>query len=115
MRLYKIIIPALLVIVFTSSCVSTTRVRVTPRKHVIVTKLNNPYIVKHRNVTYYHSKGKWYRKNNHTYVAVSPPNGVVIRKLPYGYKTVVIKKQRYYTYNGIYYKKRGSNFVVVNI
>ncbi len=105
MRLIKTIIPVLLVVIFTASCVSTTRTRVRPRKHIVITKLNNPYTVKHNNVTYYHSNGRWYKKRNRSYTITTPPNGLIIKKLPNGYKTVTIRKQRYYTHNGVYYKK----------
>ena len=42
-------------------------------------------------------------------------HAVVIKKAPRHHKVVVIKGQRYYTWNGNYYKKTRRGYVVVRV
>lgn len=39
--------------------------------------------------------------------------GVTINALPVGHRTVVVRKNRYFVHNGVYYRAQGRNFRVV--
>ena len=39
--------------------------------------------------------------------------GVTINALPAGHRTVVVRKNRYFVHNGVYYRAQGRNFRVV--
>lgn len=43
------------------------------------------------------------------------PNTVVIKKAPRNHRIVVIKKQRYYTWGGKYYRKTRRGYVRVRV
>ncbi|NAS29976.1 hypothetical protein GTQ40_03235 [Flavobacteriaceae bacterium R38] len=113
MKLSKIIMTVFTIGMMLSSCVTSTRI--TPRKNVTVTRVQNPQIIVYKNVNYYHSSGIWYRKRGNRFVVVSPPNGLTIRRLPKNYKVVTIRKNKYYTYNGVYYKKSNRGYIVVKV
>lgn len=40
---------------------------------------------------------------------------VVVKKAPRNHRIVVIKKQRYYTWGGNYYRKTSKGFVLVRV
>jgi hypothetical protein len=99
-----------------SSCATGQRTTVMlPARGVVVTKVNNPRVIVHRNTNYYVSKGIWYTKNRRGYVVVNPPAGIVVRSLPRGHRIKTIRGVKYYHYNGVYYKRNGRNYVVVKI
>ncbi|NER12015.1 hypothetical protein GWK08_01050 [Leptobacterium flavescens] len=115
MKLLKNLGLVMLVSFALSSCSAKATVRVAPAQGVVITKLHKPRVVVHKRVTYYCSKGVWYKKKANRYVVVRPPAGIKVTVLPRGYKVVSIRKKRYYTYNGIYYQKRGRSYVVVHV
>lgn len=49
-----------------------------------------------------------------TYRSTTYQPGYVARTLPQGYSTVVIDDTRYYHHDGVYYRPRGSSYVVVD-
>lgn len=48
-------------------------------------------------------------------VHTSPKKTVVVRTAPKNHKVVVVKGQRYYTWNGNYYRKTTKGYVAVRI
>lgn len=111
--LFKTSVFGLLLLVFTTSCATTVRVR--PANKIVVTKVHNPRVVVHKNVKYYRSGGVWYVKKNRRYVTVAAPVGVRVKTLPTGYRVVKLRGVKYYRYKGVYYKRTGRNYVVVNV
>ncbi|XLS27901.1 DUF6515 family protein [Flavobacteriaceae bacterium M23B6Z8] len=115
MNTIKTFLVLILIIGMTSCATSQRTTIILPKKGVVVTRVNNPRLVVHRNVNYYHSAGVWYTKNRTGYVVVTPPAGIVVRSLPRGYRVKKIRGVRYYHYNGVYYKKTGRKYVVVKV
>ncbi|GAA4275873.1 DUF6515 family protein [Aquimarina mytili] len=109
----KLLIPIILLSFFTTSCATTVRVR--PARGVVVTKLHHPKIVVHNNVRYYRSNGTWYVKQNRGYRTIAAPVGVRVTTLPRGYRVVKVRGVKYYTYRGVYYKRSGRKYIVVNV
>ncbi len=114
MRLIKVICLAFVISLVFGSCTVQTAY-VSPRPKVVAVKTSYPKAVVYKNVTYYHSKGVWYKKNRNKYVVVRPPIGIRITTLPKGYKVVKIGKKSYYKYHGVYYQKRGVHYTVVRV
>ncbi|WP_160114822.1 DUF6515 family protein [Aquimarina sp. AU474] len=109
----KMWIPILIICFLTTSCATTVTVR--PARGVVVTKLNHPRVVVHNNVRYYKSRGVWYIKKNKSYRTVTVPVGVRVTTLPRGYKVVKIRGVKYFAHNGVYYKRSGRKYIVVNV
>ncbi len=62
----------------------------------------------------YHShKGVFYRKTSDGYRVVKAPKGGFVRRLPFGYKRVVVRGKTYYNYNDAFYIKVSKGFRVV--
>lgn len=115
MNPFKNIFIALLIVGMTSCATGQRTTIIAPSQGVVVTKVSNPRVVVHRNTNYYFSKGVWYTRNNRGYVVVNPPEGIVVKSLPRGYRVKTIRGVRYFHHNGIYYKKHGRKYTVVRI
>ncbi len=48
-----------------------------------------------------------------TAVRATPEKVVIVKKLPRTHKVVLVKGQRYYTWNGKHYRKTNNGYVVV--
>ena len=72
-----------------------TVVRVYPRHGTVVTTLSSPRVRR--------------------YVVCAAPVGIRVRTLPRGNKVVLVNGRRLYKYKGIWYRKSGRNYVVVNV
>ena len=105
-----------ILIVGTTSVVTAQRtVKVYPRQGTVVTTLYQPQLVVHKGVDFHFSKGVWYKTRGRKYVVCTAPAGIMVRKLPVGYKIAVYSGKKYYTYKGVYYRKKGRNYMVVNV
>ena len=71
---------------------------------------------------YYVHDDVYYRPRAGRYVVVEAPRGpryaqprrdVVINRLPSGYRVVTHRGNRYYQVNDVYYRQRGSDYVLV--
>ena len=64
-------------------------------------------------MTYYYSRGVYYRRASHGYVVVTPPAGAVVTTIPTGFQTVIINGATYYTSDGIYYQPVPQGYMVI--
>ncbi|WP_128755386.1 DUF6515 family protein [Aquimarina sediminis] len=112
-NMMRIIVPILLFGFLMTSCAANVRVR--PAHGVVVNKVHHPKVVVHKNVHYYRSGGIWYVKKNRAYKRVVVPAGIRVTTLPRGYKIVKVRGVKYYTCKGVYYKRSGKRYVVVNV
>lgn len=87
--LFKTSVFGLLLLVFTTSCAATVRLR--PIDKVEVTEVHNPRVVVRKKVNYYRRGGVWYVKKNRRYVTVSAPIGLRVKTLPTGYSVVKVR------------------------
>ncbi|WP_340198987.1 DUF6515 family protein [Ascidiimonas sp. W6] len=115
MKTIKSLLIVILIVGITSCATSQRTTVIVPKKRAIVTKVVKPRVVIHRNTNYYLSKGIWYTKNRQGYVVVNPPAGIVIKSLPRGFRIKKIRGVKYYHYNGVYYKRTGRKYTVVNV
>ncbi len=91
-------------------------VKVYPKHGTIVTKVHKPKIVVHNKVNFRFADGVWYKPRGNKFVVCAAPVGVQIRHLPRGNKVVKLRNGRkVYKYKGIWYKKKGRGYVVVNV
>lgn len=63
---------------------------------------------------YYYDDGYFYRKGTEGFVIIDPPSGVVVKRLPPGYKIVVIGGRSYFYYNDTYYLRNRQGYLVVD-
>ena len=91
------------------------KVKVYPKHGTVVTSVHNPRLVIHNGVRYHLAAGVWYRARGAKYVVCAAPRGIVINRLPRGYKTVRIKGRRYYAYKGVNYQRIGRTYRVVYV
>ncbi|MEX0275804.1 MAG: DUF6515 family protein [Flavobacteriaceae bacterium] len=90
-------------------------VKVYPKHGTIVTTVKKPTVIVHKKTNFYFAHGVWYKAKGKKYVVVSPPVGVLVRKLPRGNKVVVVNGRKLYKYKGVWYKKSGRHFTVVRV
>lgn len=64
---------------------------------------------------YHYHDGRFYRPAwfGFEFAVVSPPIGVVVRVLPFGYRTIIVGGGTYYYYDNIYYTTCPSGYIVV--
>ena len=64
---------------------------------------------------YHYREGRFYRPGwfGFEFAIGSAPIGAVIRILPFGYRTIVIRGAPYYYYDDVYYRPCPSGYVVV--
>ena len=91
-------------------------VKVYPKHKTVVTKIHKPKIVVHNRVNFRFSEGVWYKTQGKRFVVCAAPIGAQITQLPRGRKVIRLRNGRkLYKYKGIYYKKKGRGYVVVNV
>ncbi|MFC0536258.1 DUF6515 family protein [Pelagicoccus mobilis] len=69
--------------------------------------------IKVGNTRYHTHKGVYYRKTTHGYKVVKAPRGAIIRRLPLGYKRVVLRGKTYFRVRDVYYIKASKGYKVV--
>ena len=89
--------------------------KIYPKRGAVVTKIHKPKVIIHKKVNYYYADGVWYNRKSGKYLVVGAPNGVVIKRLPKGFKVIKINGRKYYKYRGVVYKKHRRNYVVVTV
>ncbi|GGG47659.1 hypothetical protein GCM10011414_16730 [Croceivirga lutea] len=109
-----------LMVIFFSTAVLTSveaqkKIRVYPVIGTVVTKISKPKIIIRNTAKIYFADGIWYKQQKGRYIVISAPTGVTVSKLPVRRKAVVINGRKLFKYRGVYYKKSGRNFVVVNV
>ena len=91
-------------------------VKVYPKHGTVVTKVNNPKIVNYNRVNFHFADGVWYRPQGKRFVVCAAPVGALVRHLPRGKKVVRLSNGRkLYKYKGVWYKKKGRGYVIVNV
>ncbi|GAA3519885.1 hypothetical protein GCM10022393_37620 [Aquimarina addita] len=95
---------------------TTTAATVTPdmENSLEIRNINKPKLVVYKNKRYYRNNGVWYVLRNNRYVSIAAPVGVRINTLPRGYKVVKVRGVQLYKYKGVYYKRSGRSYVIVN-
>ncbi|MEP7164397.1 MAG: DUF6515 family protein [Ferruginibacter sp.] len=85
-----------------------------PRRHAIITSFSYPYqTIYYGGYGYRYCDGVYYRPYNNAFQVVTPPFGIFINILPFGYRRVVVHENPYYYYNGTYYDEYESSYRVV--
>jgi len=92
-----------------------TVVRTYPAYGTVVTTINRPHLVIHKNKSFYYADGIWYKARGRRYVVCAAPNGVKVSVLPRGSKVVYVNGRRLYQYRGIWYKRTGRYYRVVTV
>ncbi len=66
---------------------------------------------------YHYRDGRFYRPAwfGFQFVFTSAPVGAVVTSLPFGCRTVFVRGTPYYYYNGVYYRRHASGFIVVPV
>ena len=114
MRIF-LVITAFLGIVITTQAQTRTLVRVYPKHGTIVRTITNPRVIVHKKTNYYYADGVCYKIKGRKYVVTAAPRGIKVKTLPRGSKVVYRNGRRLHQYRGVWYKKRGRHYVVVNI
>ncbi|RIV32830.1 hypothetical protein D2V08_10390 [Flagellimonas lutimaris] len=114
MRIF-LVITAFLGIVITTQAQTRTLVRVYPNHGTIVRTITNPRVIVHKKTNYYYADGVCYKIKGRKYVVTAAPRGIKVKTLPRGSKVVYRNGRRLHQYRGVWYKKRGRHYVVVNI
>ncbi|OGF45094.1 MAG: hypothetical protein A2452_00765 [Candidatus Firestonebacteria bacterium RIFOXYC2_FULL_39_67] len=68
------------------------------------------------NGRHYYTRGSWYRQRWFWFDAIVPTLaiGAIVRTLPLGYTTVIVRGHQYYYYNNVYFQTYNNNgFLVV--
>ncbi|WP_299536120.1 DUF6515 family protein [Ulvibacterium sp.] len=107
----------ILILFGTLSAVNAQRrvVKVYPRIGTVVSTVHQPRLVVHRGVNFHVSNGVWYRFRGGRYVVSAAPVGIQVRHLPRGNKVVRINGRKLYRYRGVWYKKYGRGYMIVNV
>ncbi|MDC6362999.1 MULTISPECIES: DUF6515 family protein [Flavobacteriaceae] len=92
-----------------------TVVRTYPAYGTVVTTINRPHLVIHKNKNFYYADGIWYKAKGKKYVVCAAPKGVKISVLPRSSKVVYVNGRRLYKYRGVFYKRAGRHYVVVTV
>ena len=68
-----------------------------------------------RGERYHYHEGRFYRPTlfGFSFNFVMPPIGVVVTYLPYGYRTIIVGRARYYEYDNVYYQPCPRGYIVV--
>jgi len=76
-------------------------------------RLHEVVIVDHKR--YHYHDGRFYRLGwfGFEVAVITPPIGVVVRILPFGYKAIIVGGATYYYYDNIYYASCPSGYIVV--
>ena len=90
-------------------------VKVYPRSGTVVTTVHKPRIYNYHGITYRFAAGVWYKPFGRRYIVCAAPVGIRINRLPRGHKVVYVHGKRFYKFNGVYYKKRGRGYRVVEV
>jgi hypothetical protein len=85
-----------------------------PKHGTVVTTVQRPQVIVHKEIAYHFSNGVWYKPNGNRFVVCAAPLGVAVRSLPRGRTKVRVNGRKLYRFNGVFYKKQGSYFIVVN-
>lgn len=64
--------------------------------------------VKAGNKTYRYHDGTFWAKRGNDYVSVRPPRGAAVNRLPHGHRHFRLRGNKYYYYNGCYYRWYGD-------
>lgn len=117
MKNLKIILVVLLMLGGMSLATGQRKVvKVYPKHGTVVTKVYKPKVFVHNNVKFHFADGVWYTPRGKRFVVSPAPIGLQIRHLPRGNKVVKLRNGRkVYKYKGIWYKKKGRGYVVVNV
>lgn len=117
MKNLKFILISILVVGSMSFATAQRKVvKVYPKHGTIVTKVHKPKIVVHNKVNFRFADGVWYKPKGKRFVVCAAPVGIRVRSLPRGRKLVKLKNGRkLYKYKGIWYKKKGLGYIVVNV
>ncbi len=87
-----------------------------PKHGTIVTKFHKPKIIVHNRINFHFADGVWHKPKGKKSVVCAAPAGVQVRHLPQGNKVVKLGNGRKaYKYKGVWYKKKGRTYVVVNV
>lgn len=65
------------------------------------------------NTSFRYGTGLYYGGGINRYVVVNPSIGTIITRLPFGYTTIIINGDKYYSCDGIYYQAHRSRYIVV--
>jgi len=115
MKNLKVLLVILLTVFAFNVSSAQVTVKIYPKRGTVVTKINKPRVIVHKNVSYYNADGVWYAKKRRGYVVVGAPVGVTVKQLPSGYRVVKVNGRKYYKYRGVVYKKNKRRYVVVNV
>lgn len=62
-------------------------------------------IIHHHGNDYRYYNGRYYRPHNGTYVVVAPPRGIRVNVIPNNFLTIMVGRNPYYYYEGVYYRQ----------
>lgn len=69
--------------------------------------------ISHRGKSYYFSGGHFYRQNKGAYVTIAAPFGAVVPVLPGGYVSFGFGLNRYFYFQGVYYRHIDDGYEVI--
>lgn len=90
-------------------------VKVYPTLGTVVTTVHKPKIIVHKGTRFHFAKGVWYKARGKKFVVSAAPIGVVIKRLPRGYKVVRHNGRKIYQFKGIRYHKKRGGYIIVNV
>ena len=134
------ILPAVLLVAFTTQAEAQTRRTTTTNKKVTTTKrtvakrvpstkvtyktpkrkvvsvrnVPNRTVVAHRGQNYYYANNKYYTQSRGRYIVIAPKVGFRINTLPVNYKRVRYNNHNYYNAHGIFYVQINNQYEVVD-
>ena len=62
---------------------------------------------------YFYSAGRFYRRSDGVYLAITPPIGAIVPALPGGYVTFGVGLSRYFYYSSVYYQRAPEGYIVI--
>ncbi len=83
------------------------------QNHRVVKSAGHYRPIKVRGKSYYHRKGRFYRRTSKGYINITAPIGAIIMDLPIGFARLFIDGHYYYRYEGIYYRRHNHGYRVV--
>ena len=91
-------------------------VKVYPKHGTIVTKVHKSKIIVHNRINFHFTDGVWHKPKGKKLVVCAAPAGVQVRHLPQGNKVVKLGNGiKVYKYKGVWFKKKGRAYVLVNV
>lgn len=99
-----------------NSRVPSTRVTYkTPTKKVVsVRTVPNRTVIQHSGQNYYYANNKYYTQSRGSYIVIAPKVGFRINVLPANYKRVRSNNHNYYNVDGIFYTQINHEYEVVD-